>query len=74
MPNPLFNALGGNVPMPGPMSNMARMMQSFNQFRNMFRGDAKQEVQRLLSTGQMSQSQYNQLQEMARNFMSSIPH
>lgn len=64
--NPLFNALGGNS---GPMGKMAQMMQSFNQFRSAFTGDPKQKVQELLNSGQMSQDQYNQLQQMASQFM-----
>lgn len=67
MSNP-FNVLGNGV-----VNNpMAQMMNSFNQFRNAFQGDPKQKVQELLNSGQMSQSQYNQLQGMAKQFMSMI--
>ena len=64
MPNPLFQQLGGGK-MPGPMGQMKRMMSAFQQFKTSFQGDPKQEVQRLLESGQMSQQQYNQLQQMA---------
>lgn len=47
MPNPLFNALGGGR-MPGPMGQFQQMMQQFQQFRNNFQGDPKQEVEKLL--------------------------
>ena len=40
MPNPLFNALGGNN-MPGPMGQFQQMMQQFQQFRANFQGDPK---------------------------------
>lgn len=66
MPNPFQAFSGGN--MPGPMGNFAQMMQSFNQFKNAFTGDPKQKVQELLNSGRMSQDQYNQLQNMARQF------
>lgn len=72
MGNPLFNALGGSV-MPGPMGNMMKMMQQFNQFKNSFQGDPKAEVEKLLQSGQMSQQQLNQLQGMAQQFMQFMP-
>lgn len=69
MPNPLFNALGGSAPnLPGPLGNMQVMMQSFNQFAGAFKGDPRQKVQELLNSGRMSQAQYNQLQNMAKQF------
>ncbi len=69
MPNPLFNALGGGR-MPGPMGQFQQMMQQFQQFRQNFQGDPKQEVQKLLQSGKMSQQQLNQLQAMAQQFRS----
>lgn len=71
MPNPLFNALGGGR-MPGPMGQFQQMMQQFQQFRNNFQGDPKQEVEKLLQSGQMSQAQLNQLQAMAQQFQSFL--
>lgn len=68
MPNPLFNVLGG-WQMPGPMGQFGQMMQQFQQFRASFQGNPKQEVEKLLQSGQMSQSQLNQLQVMAQQFM-----
>ena len=67
MSNPLFNALGGGK-MPGAMGQFQQMMQQFQQFRANFQGDPKQEVQKLLQSGQMSQQQLNQLQAMAQQF------
>ncbi|WP_302412239.1 hypothetical protein [uncultured Gemmiger sp.] len=67
MPNPLFNALGGNR-LPAPMGQFQQMMQQFQQFRQNFQGDPKQEVQKLLQSGKMSQQQLNQLQAMAQQF------
>lgn len=71
MSNPIFNALGGgNTPMPGPLGNFQRMMEQFKQFKSGFQGDPKEEVQRLLQSGRMSQQQLNQLQSMAKQFES----
>lgn len=70
MANPLFQALGGQ--MPGPMGQFQRMMQQFNQFRSSFQGDPKSEVEKLLQSGRMSQQQLNQLQEMAKQFQGLI--
>lgn len=71
MPNPLFNVLGGGR-MPGAMGQFQQMMQQFQQFRNNFQGDPKQEVEKLLQSGQMSQAQLNQLQAMAQQFQSFL--
>lgn len=71
MPNPLFNALGGGQ-MPGQIGQFGQMMQQFQQFRANFQGDPKQEVQKLLQSGQMSQQQLNQLQAMAQQFQQMV--
>ena len=52
--NPIFQMMqGGNNP-------MNQLMQKFNQFRQTFRGDPRQQVQQLLNSGKVSQEQYNQ--------------
>ena len=71
MSNPLFNALGVGK-MPGAMGQFQQMMQQFQQFRNNFQGDPKQEVEKLLQSGKMSQQQLNQLQAMAQQFQSFL--
>ena len=43
-------------------------MQDFNAFKQNFKGDPRQEVERLLQSGQMSQQQLNELQQTA-NFL-----
>lgn len=69
MGNPLFNLLGGGNPFQGtPFGNALNLVQQFQQFRNSFRGDPRQQVQNLLNSGQMSQDQFNQLQSMASQF------
>ena len=64
MANPLFQQMGGGQ-MPGQMGQFQQMMSAFQQFKQNFRGDPQQEVQRLLNTGQMTQDQYNRMQQMA---------
>ena len=65
MSNPLFNALGGGMPQGNsPM----QMMQQFMQFKQNFKGDPKEEVQKMLQSGRISQQQLNQVQQMAGQF------
>ena len=63
--NPLFNALGGQMPGIGQFQNM---MQKFRQFQQSFHGDPKAEVEKLVQSGQISQEQLNRLQQMASQF------
>lgn len=58
MSNPLFN----QMQMPNGM------MQKFQQFAQMFRGDPRQTVQQMLNSGKVSQAQYNQAVQMAQQF------
>lgn len=67
MGSPIFNAMNN-----GRSNNPMQMIEAFNRFKNGFNGNAKEEVQKLLNSGKMSQSQYNQLQNMASSFMKMI--
>lgn len=60
MSNPLYN--GTNQP-------QNNMMQRFQQFQKMFKGDPKQQVQQMLNSGRVSQQQYNNAVQMANQFM-----
>lgn len=66
--NPLFNLLGGNFQsqLPGGLGNIQNLMNQFNQFKSTFQGNPEQQVQNLLNSGKMSQSQFNQLRKMAQ--------
>lgn len=65
MSNPLFNALGGGMSQGnGPM----QMVQQFMQFKQNFKGNPKEEVQKMLQSGKISQQQLNQVQQMAGQF------
>ena len=68
MANQLFNILGGQQQM-NPMTNLVNQL---NQFRQSFSGDPKQQVQQLLNSGRMSQSQYNQLSQMATQIQNML--
>jgi hypothetical protein len=58
MSNPLFQALGGGQP---------NMMGDFQQFMQQMRGvNPYQEINRMLQSGQISQQQLNQAQQMAQ--------
>ena len=61
MINPLYQQLNGT-------NNMQNVMQRFQQFRQMFSGDPKAQVQQLLNSGRISQAQYNQAVQMANQF------
>lgn len=72
MASPLFNMLGGNnSALP---ANMQNIISQLNQFRQSFSGDPKQQVQQLLNSGKMSQSQYNQLSQMATQIQNMLTH
>lgn len=61
-----FNQLGKAPQMPA--TGFQNMMQRFQQFQQMFRGDPKQQVQQLLNSGKISQQQYDQAVQMAKQF------
>ena len=65
MNNPL---MGGMPQMGGGFGNIQQMMQRFQQFRQSFQGDPRQQVQQMLNSGQVSQEKYNQAYQMAQQF------
>lgn len=48
------------------INNPFQIMQQFNQFKNMFNGNAQQQVQQLLNSGKITQDQYNSAVQMAK--------
>ena len=60
MSNPLFGMMQNQMPM--------NLMQRFQQFQQMFRGDPRQQIQQMLNSGKISQGQYNQAVQMAQQF------
>lgn len=64
MSNPLYQQMGQQL----NGHNVSGVMQRFQQFQQMFKGDPRQQVQNLLNSGKVSQSQYNQAVQMAQQF------
>ena len=48
--------------------NTMQMLSQFNNFKNNFKGDPKAEVEKLIASGRITQSQLDQLQAAAREF------
>lgn len=69
MANQLFNMLGNNGPLPFSMQDITERL---NQFKQSFTGDPKQQVQQLLNSGRMSQSQYNRLSQLATQIQNML--
>lgn len=68
--NPLFNILGGGrSSLPG---NIGNLLSQFQQFKNSFRGDPKQQIQQMLDSGKITQAQYNQAVQMANELQKYI--
>ena len=60
MSNSLFNQFGRQN---NPLEQLA---QQAREFQKQFKGSPRQEVERLLQTGQMSQSQFNQYSQIVQ--------
>lgn len=63
MNNGLYRALQGQSPAAGGIGNL---ISQFQQFRQQFRGDPRQQVQQLLNSGKITQAQYNQAVQRAQ--------
>ena len=66
--NPLYNVLQGNLPT-GPQNGI---IGQFQRFKSMFKGDAKQQIQQMLNSGQITQQQYNQAVQLANQFQQML--
>lgn len=44
------------------------LISQFNQFRQNFKGDPKQQIQQMLNSGKITQQQYDQAVKMAQQF------
>ena len=60
MNNSLFNEFNST-----PINNITSVLNNFNQFRSMFTGNPEAQVKQLLQSGRMSQSQFNQIAQLA---------
>lgn len=78
MPNPMLDMLSRGAPKQfygaGNMSwSPIQMMQQFAQFKRMMQGrNPQQMVQNLLSSGQMSQAQFEQLKQQANDLQNIL--
>lgn len=62
MSNPIFDAMGGNMP-----NN--NILAQFQQFRKQMQGkNPHEEINKLLQSGAISQQELNQAQQMAQQF------
>ena len=59
MANPLYNAMKQNNP-------LEQLAQQARDFRKQFSGNPRQEVERLLQTGAMSQQDFNRYSQIAQ--------
>ena len=69
MSNPL---MGGRPQVGGPMGNIQQLMQQFNQFRQSFQGNPQQQIQQLMNSGKVTQSQYNAAFQKAQEAQKQI--
>ena len=67
--NPLYKMMMGNMM---PNNNMTNMINQFQQFRQAFTGDPRQQVQQLLNSGKITQEQYNNAVQMANQLRQFI--
>lgn len=66
MANPLFNQSQNNNP-------FAQIINEAQNLKKTLKGNPRQEVERLLQSGQMSQSQFNQLAQIANQILPFLP-
>ena len=66
MANPLYNNFSNQS---NPMVDIIRQARDF---RKQFTGNPRQEVERLLQTGRMSQQQFNQFSQIAQQVVQAM--
>lgn len=69
MANSLFNQFGNQPPNNGLMQIMAQAQD----LQKTFNGNPREEVERLLNSGQMSQDQFNRFAQMANQIRAMMP-
>lgn len=62
MANPLYNAMKQNNP-------LEQLAQQAKEFQKQFKGNPREEVQKLLNSGEMSQSDFNRYSQIAQQVM-----
>lgn len=59
MANPLYNAMKQNNP-------LEQLAQQAREFQKQFKGNPREEVQRLLNSGELSQADFNRYSQIAQ--------
>ena len=54
--------------MNNPFGQMQNLLQRFQQFQNMFKGNASQQIQQMMNSGKVNQQMYNQAVQSAHIF------
>lgn len=67
MSNPLYNNFNNNQVNP-----FAQLIQEARNFKNTFKGSPKDEVQRLLNSGAMSQQDFNRFSQIAQQVVQAM--
>lgn len=62
--NPLYDMMKNN--------GLPPIVQQFMQFKQNYKGDARAQIQQMLSSGQISQSDYNKAVQMAQQLQQMI--
>ena len=62
MANPLYNAMKQN-------NTLEQLAQQAKEFQKQFKGNPREEVQKLLNSGEMSQSDFNRYSQIAQQVM-----
>ena len=63
MPNPIYNSMANqNNP-------FAQIIKEAQNFKNTFKGNPREEVQRLLNSGELSQTDFNKYSQIAQQVM-----
>ena len=68
MANPLYNMFGSNT----PINPFAQLVKDAKAFRKSFTGSPKDEVQRLLNSGQLSQADFNRYSQIAQQVVQAM--
>lgn len=66
--NNIFNVMMQNT----PIGNVQNLMSQYRKFRNSFQGDPQQKIQEMLNSGQITQAQVDQAQNLASQFKSFL--
>ena len=63
MPNPIYNSMANQK------NPFMQIMQEAQNLKNTFKGNPREEVQRLLNSGELSQADFNRYSQIAQQVM-----